>query len=168
VIARLALLAALAAPGVSRLPAAGGGEVTVSAEKVRYSFPRHRIDYTGNPVRLTRGDATLTCKKLGAQMDDADRVVGATCEGDVHFERAGKLVTCEKATYDDPAQKLTCEGNPVLHSGGLTAEGKLLVYDLAQDEVTMDAVRGNLPSADADAQLQKLQSQRKGKAGGGK
>jgi len=168
VIARLAMLAALLAPSVSRLPTAGGGAVSISAEKVRYSIPQRRIDYTGNPVRLTRGDATLTCLRLAAQMDETDRIVRATCEGEVRFERGGRLVTCEKATYDDPASKLTCEGSPVLHSGGMTAAGTLLVYDLSQDEVTMMGVEGSLPSDEADAQIKELQSKRKGKPGGGK
>jgi lipopolysaccharide export system protein LptA len=168
VIARLALLAALLAPSVTRLSGAGGGEVVVTAEKVVYAFPKHRIDYTGRPVRLTRGDATLTCQRLGAQMDEADKIVSATCEGDVRFERGGKVVTCEKATYDEPAARLTCEGNPVLHSGGLVASGRLLVYDLGRDEVTMEEVHGSLPSADADAQLKAYQERHKGRPGGAK
>ncbi len=160
-IARLAMLAVLAAPSLTRLPATGGGTVTITAETVRYQFPKHRIQYTGNPVRLTRGDAVLTCKRLGAQLDDADQVQTATCEGDVRFERADKVVTCEKATYDEAASRLTCEGKPVIHSGGLSATGSLLVYDLDKDEVTMQGVEGNVPAAQADHYQQQFQQRRK-------
>ena len=161
-IAKLVLLAALAASSLTRLPAAGGGgPITVSAEKVRYQFPKHRIEYTGNPVRLTRGDSVLTCKQLIAQLDETDQVKTATCEGDVRFDRGEKTITCEKATYDEAAARLTCEGNPVIKSGGITARGDLLVYDLNADEVTMDKVTGDVPADDADHTLQRFQERRK-------
>ena len=168
-IAQLALLVALAAPSLTRLPATGGGTVTVSAATVRYVFPKHRIEYTGNPVRLTRGDAVLTCKRLVAQLDEADQVQQATCEGDVRFERADKVVTCAKATYEEAASRLTCapspagEGKPVIYSGGLTATGTLLVYDLGKDEVTMDGVEGTVPATQADEKVQAFQQRRKAK-----
>ena len=166
-IGRLAILAVLAAPSLTQLPAAGGGTVTVSADRVKYNFPRHQVDYTGNPVRLTRGDAVLTCRRLRAQLDDAEKVKEATCEGEVRFERGDKVVTCEKATYEEAVSRLTCEGKPVLKSGSLTAVGSLLVYDLERDEVTMDDVRGDVPADQADARLEGMQSHRKGKRGEG-
>lgn len=162
-IAQLAILAALAVPSLTRLPATGGGTVTVSAEKVRYVFPKHRIEYTGNPVRLTRGDAVLTCKRLGAQLDEQDQVQVATCEGDVRFVRGERVVTCEKATYDEAASRLTCEGKPVIRSGALSATGSRLVYDLDRDEVTMDDVQGTVPGDQADQRLQAYQQRRKPK-----
>ncbi len=162
-IAQLALLAALAAPSLTRLPATGGGTVTIQATTVRYQFTKHRIEYTGNPVRLTRGDEVLTCKRLGAQLDDQDQVQVATCEGDVRFVRADKVVTCEKATYDETASRLTCEGKPVIHSSGLSATGSRLVYDLERDEVTMDDVQGTVPGDQADQKLQAFQQRRKAK-----
>lgn len=161
-----AALGASAAPGLSRLPAAGGGEVTVSAERVKYALKQHRIDYTGNPVRLTRGADVLTCKRLSAQLDEAEQVKEAICEGDVRFVRADKVVTCEKAVYDEAASRLTCEGKPELRSGPLSATGTKLVYDLARDEVTMDNVQGNVPSGEADARLKELQARRRPKARG--
>lgn len=167
-IAGLLIAAALgaAAPGLTRLPVAGGGTVTVSAERVTYRLKQHRIDYTGNPVRLTRGADVLTCKRLSAQLDEAEQVKEATCEGDVRFVRADKLVTCEKAIYDEAGSRLTCEGKPELRSGPLSATGTLLVYDLARDEVTMDNVQGNVPSSDADARLKEFQARRRPKPRG--
>ncbi len=163
-IARLAILAVLAAPSLTRLPATGGGTVTISADKVHYLISKHRVEYTGNPVRLTRGGDVLTCKQLAAQLDDEDRQVQvAVCQGDVRFVRGEKIVTCEKATYDEAASRLTCEGKPVIHNGGITATGTLLVYDLAKDEVTMDGVDGTVPAAQAQQYQQQLQERRKGR-----
>ncbi len=167
-IATLVTLAVLAASDVSRLPIAGGGSVTVSAERVRYNFAKRRIEYTGNPVRLTRSDGTLTCKQLVAQLDDADQVKEATCVGDVRFERADRVVTCDKATYEEAASRLTCEGKPVLKSGAFSATGKRLVYDLARDEVTMDEVHGDVPGHEADQRLQAFKQRNKKKPEGGK
>lgn len=162
-IAPLVILAVLAAPSVTKLPASGDGTVTISAERVNYNLRKHRIDYTGNPVRLTRGDEILTCKRLGAQLDDAEQVQVATCEGDVRFVRADKVVTCAKATYDETASRLTCEGSPTLKSGAMSASGSRLVYDLASDEVTMDDVHGDVPANQADQRLQSFQARRKAK-----
>ena len=160
-IASIAIAVTLsAAPGLSRLPVKGGGAVAISAVQVRYSFRTHRVEYSGDPVRLTRDDATLTCKKLGVQLNEADEVLSAVCEGDVRFERADRVVTCEKATYDEVASKLICDGNPELHSGGLSAKGTHLVYDLVADEVTMDKVEGSVPGEQADHRLKDLESRR--------
>jgi lipopolysaccharide export system protein LptA len=140
---------------LTRLPAAGGGEIVLSGENVsgRHIFREHRTEFTGTPVKLVRGDATLTCKRLTAQQNEADVFQWATCQGDVHFVRGDRSITCEKATYDDPAARLTCEGNPELRSGKTVLTGKRLVYDLTRDEATLEGITGTTPSADADAQL---------------
>lgn len=161
-IGQLVILAALAAPSLTRLPVTGGGTMTVSADKVRYILPKHRIEYTGNPVKLTRGDSTLLCKRLTAQLDDADQQIRvAICEGDVRFDRGNRTVTCEKATYDETAARLTCEGKPVIKNGGITASGRVLVYDLNRDEVTMEGVEGSVPAAQAQQLEQQLQQRHK-------
>jgi hypothetical protein len=112
-------------------------------------------------VRLVRGDATLTCKRLGVQLNEAEQVSKATCEDAVRFERGEKVVTCQKATYEEALSRLTCEGDPEVRSGGLTAKGSLLVYDLAADEVTMTDVQGKVPSDDADAKVKEYQARKK-------
>jgi lipopolysaccharide transport protein LptA len=166
VTAGLALaLAALAAPTVANLPLAGGGQVTVSAKQFKYVFPKQQLEYTGDPVRFTRGDSHLSCNRLVAQLEKNGEVREATCEGNVRFDRADKLVTCEKATYQAAAQRLTCQGKPTIKSGAMTATGKSLVYDLEKDEVTMDEPAGGMPSADADALVQKFQSRREKRGG---
>lgn len=163
----LAALALLAAPSVASLPLAGGGEVTVSARQFKFNFPKQRLEYTGDPVRFTRGDARLSCKQLVAQLEKGGAVSEATCQGDVRFERGDKVVTCERALYQATAARLTCEGTgagkPAIRSGAISATGTKLVYDLATDEVTMENPEGDVPAAVADAQVEKLQKQRKQK-----
>lgn len=166
-IAQLALLAVLAAPSLTRLQAAGGGLITIQASRFSYSLPNHRVEYTGDPVRLVRGDATLTCRKLTVLFNQAEQVSKATCEEQVRFERGDKVITCQKATYEDAASRLTCEGSPEVKAGGMTATGALLVYDLGQDQVTMTEVEAQVPSDQADAKVREFQSKRKSKPGEG-
>jgi len=167
VIGRLLLLAALAATSTTRLAGVGGGAITVQADHFRYLLKEHRVEYTGNPVKLVRADSTLTCRKLTVQFNEAEQVSKATCETDVRFVKADKVVTCQKATYEDAAARLTCEGSPQVKSGAMTATGSVLVYDLANDEVRMEDVVGSVPSDDADAQLKKVQSRKKPAPAGG-
>ncbi len=163
-IAALALAAALAAPpALARLPAAGGGSVTISAKQFRYNIQKRLVEYTGDPVRFTRGDAVLTCKRLGALLDEGGEVRRSTCEGDVRFERGDKVVTCEKALYDAAAARLTCEGRPAFQIGPVRGTGKLLVYDLDADEVVVDAPEGTIAGDEADRLTQEAQERQKAK-----
>ncbi len=163
-IAALALAAALAAPpSLARLPAAGGGSVTVSAKQFRYNIQKRLVEYTGDPVRFTRGDAVLTCKRLGASLDEGGEVTRSTCEGDVRFERGDKIVTCGKALYDAAAARLTCEGAPAFKIGPVTGKGKLLVYDLDKDEVVVDGPTGTIEGDEADRLTKELQERQKAK-----
>lgn len=163
-IAALALAASLAAsPSLARLPAAGGGTVTVSAKQFRYNIPKRLLEYTGDPVRFTRGDAVLTCKRLGALLDEGGEVTRGTCEGDVRFERGDKVVTCQKALYEAAAARLTCEGKPAFRIGPVSGNGKLLVYDLDKDEVTVEEPEGSIPGDEADKLTQQVQERQKPK-----
>ncbi len=83
-------------------------------------------------------------------------------------QRADKVVTCEKAIYQAAAQRLTCEGKPTIQSGAMNATGTLLVYDLENDEVTMENPEGGAPAAVVDPQIEKYKAQRKQKHGGQK
>ncbi len=165
-IAPLLLAAALAAPpSLARLEASGGGTVSVSAKQFRYNVQKRLLEYTGDPVRFTRGDAVLTCKRLGAQLDDAGQVTRGTCEGDVRFERGDKVVTCARALYEAAAARLTCEGKPAFRIGPVTGTGEKLVYDLDKDEVTVDAPAGEVPSDEADRLTKQAEDRRKAKGG---
>jgi lipopolysaccharide export system protein LptA len=171
IVAALAL-ALLAAPSTASFPAAGGGQVTVEADQFKYSFAKQRLEYKGDPVRFTRGESVLTCKHLVAQLDKAGEVDEATCEGDVRFVKADKVVTCDRAVYQAGAQRLTCTGTgagrPKIQSGALSATGDLLVYDLANDEVTMEKPEGSAPAPLVDAKIQEREAKKKQKQGGPK
>jgi hypothetical protein len=164
VIAPILLAAALAAPpSLAKLPAAGGGTVSIQAQRFVYSIPKKLIEYTGDPVRFTRGDSVLTCKRLDAQLDERGDVTRATCETDVRFERGDKILTCQKATYEAGTSKLTCEGSPAFQIGAVTGVGKLVVYDLAEDKVSVDEPAGKMPSAEADQAIEQAQQHKKAK-----
>lgn len=152
------LLATLlaASSALTRLQGADGGDILLSGVTSLHGIIRaHRTEFLGSPVKMERGDATLTCKKLVAQQDDKDVFQSATCEGDVRFVRGDRVVTCEKATYDDPAARLTCEGNPQIQVGKSVFRGTLLVYDVGLDEFHGTDVTGAVDAAAVDGAAKK-------------
>jgi lipopolysaccharide export system protein LptA len=117
--------------------------VTVDAEEVQYLYKERKVVFTGKPlVRLTREDAVLTCRKLVADNDDQGRIRQAVCSGDVKLTRGTRVVTCETATFEEKAARVTCAGNPVLRDGESVMHGDQLVYDLADDKATLSGAKG--------------------------
>jgi lipopolysaccharide export system protein LptA len=135
-------------------PAAGvgpGGPAVIDAEHFQWAFQKHEIVFTGNPVKLRRDDATLTCRRLVARNDEAGQVEHAVCTGDVRFTRGQRLVTCEKATYEAAAARIICEGSPVLRDGANEARGTRLVYELRSDEAHLEHATVTLPGEQVEA-----------------
>ena len=163
----LALALVLAAPRTTAVLPAEGGPVRVDAVQLRYVYPKRQVIFTGDPlVRLTRGDAVLTCRRLVADSNEAGRVERATCSGDVKLVRGTRTVTCETATFRSAQSQVVCEGHPVLQDGGTVARGDTLVYDLTSDEVTLTPATITMPGDEVDARQKQLGARRK--AGGGK
>jgi lipopolysaccharide export system protein LptA len=107
----------------------------------------------GKPfVTLLHDDATLTCRKLTGENDQAGQLKVATCEGDVKLLRGERTVTCDRATYDRPAARVVCTGNPVLRDpGGTEARGTSLTWDLGADEVRLEgAAQVTVPGGQLD------------------
>jgi lipopolysaccharide export system protein LptA len=162
----LVLIAASLAGPVAAVPQRGGPAV-VTGDEVKYNYPKRQVTLTGAPVRLTRDDAVLTCRRLVADQDDAGRIVRATCAGDVRLVRGPRVVSCETAVYEDAAARVTCEGSPVvLRDGATEARGDKLTYDLASDEVTLGKANASAPGAELEAKRKQLDARRK--AGGAK
>jgi lipopolysaccharide export system protein LptA len=164
----LAAIAALAAPPAPASVTLGqpSSPVRVDAAQVHYAFQRREVIFTGKPVTLTRDDAVLTCLKLVAKNDEAGQISTATCQGDVKFVRGERTVTCDTATFENAAARVTCEGNTVLRDRGTEARGIKLVYDLREDDVQLDGgnqgpVRITIPGVEADQRQHELDSQRK-------
>jgi lipopolysaccharide export system protein LptA len=156
-----AVLLALATLAV---PPAGAGRapVRVDADEVQYAFQRHEVTFSGKkPVTLTRDDATLTCRRIVAQTDDAGQIATAACTGDVRFARGARVVTCDRATFDNAAERIVCEGNPVLKDGGSEARGTRLVYDLRADEAKLEGATITLPGAEVESRQRALEQRRK-------
>lgn len=119
--------------------------VTVDAEEVQYLYKEGKVVFTGKPlVRLTREDATLTCRKLVAENDAAGKIRRATCTGDVTLTRGPRTVTCETAVYEEATARVTCTGNPVLRDGESVLRGEVLAYDLADDRATLSSAKGTI------------------------
>jgi lipopolysaccharide export system protein LptA len=147
------------APGTSAVASAGPGRailsnapVTVDAQEVRFNWKTHQVTVIGKPmVTLVHDDATLTCRRLTGDNDAAGKLVRAVCEGDVKLVRSGRVVTCERATYDRVASRVVCTGQPVLRDpGGVEARGNILTYDLAADEVLLETANVVIPPGQVD------------------
>ena len=139
----LATVAALAAPEPAAAPKqAEPPAVTFRAHSAEYLPRERRAVMTGNPlVTMSRGDATLVCRRLVAERDEKGRTRKATCEGDVKLTQGGRVVTCAVAVYEDPPARVTCSGNPTLRDGESVVRGEELVYELDADRYTL---RGQL------------------------
>jgi lipopolysaccharide export system protein LptA len=154
-------------PVVRASPAAEAAKpapVRVDADEVHYAFQRHEVTFVGSPakpVTMTRDDARLTCARLVAHTDDAGQIVSAVCQGDVRLTRGPRLVTCDKATFDAPAERVVCDGNPVLKDAGSEAHGTRLVYELKTDEAKLEGAAITLPGAEVE-QRRKALEERKG------
>ncbi len=156
----LAALAALAAPKAEA--AKSRAPVRVDAEEVQYAFQKREVTFSGKrPVTLTRDDATLTCRRIVAHTDDAGQIVSASCTGDVRFARGVRVVTCEHATFDNAAEQVVCEGNPVLRDAGSEARGTRLVYDLRSDEAKLEGAIVTLPGEEIEQRRRLLEERRR-------
>jgi lipopolysaccharide export system protein LptA len=160
VLLALALAASpLKAPDLGRR----GVAVRVDADEVQYAFQKHQVTFSGKrPVVLTRGDATLTCRKIVALTDEAGQIVTATCVGEVRLARGNRLVTCDQATFHEAEEQVICEGNPVLKDGGTEAKGTRLVYDLRADEVKLEGAIINVPGVEIEERRRGSEDKRKG------
>ena len=133
----------VAAPAAK--PAAPAPPTHVQAASADYDYKRRRTVMTGAPlVTLTRDDATLVCRKLVADSDDAGQIRRATCDGDVKLTRGEREVTCAHATYEAATGKVVCVGGPVLKDGPSVLRCDELVYDLDADRVSLKSPKGTL------------------------
>jgi lipopolysaccharide export system protein LptA len=114
--------------------------VRMDAEEVRFSWKTRQVTVVGKPwVTVLHDDATLTCRRLTGENDQAGQLRVATCEGDVKLLRGERTVTCDRAVYDRVAATVVCTGNPVLRDpGGTVAKATALTWDLGADEVRLE------------------------------
>ncbi len=157
----LAALAALAAP--KEQPVAGA-PVRVDADEVHYAFQKREMTFTGKeakPVTMTRADARLTCRKLVARTDDAGQIVSAACTGDVRLTRGDRVVTCDRATFEAAADRVVCEGNPVLKDAASEVRAARLVYELRTDEAKAEGAQITLPGGEVESRRKALEERRR-------
>ncbi len=163
----MAIAIALSALAGAATPAAEPARATpvrVDAENVVYTFQKREVTFTGKegkPVTMTRDDTRLACQRLVARTDEAGQIVAAVCSGDVRLTRGTKVVTCDRATFDGPANRVVCEGNPVLREGASEAHGVRLVYELDSDQAKLEGAVITLPGEDIDQRQRALEAKRK-------
>jgi lipopolysaccharide export system protein LptA len=146
------------APAItSGRPIQSSAPVTVDAQEVRFNWKTHLVTVVGKPlVTLVHDDATLTCRRLTGENDAAGKLSRAVCEGDVKLVRSGRVVTCERATYDRVGARVVCTGQPILREpGGVEARGTSLTYDLAADEVSLETASVTIPPNQVDLATQR-------------
>lgn len=159
--AALAAFVAMASPGALVGPAA---PVRVDADEVHYAFQKREMTFTGKdakPVTMTRADARLTCRKLVARTDEAGQIISAACTGDVRLTRGGRVVTCDRATFDAVAERVICEGNPVLKDAASEVRATRLVYELRTDEAKAEGAQITLPGGEVESRRKALEARRK-------
>jgi lipopolysaccharide export system protein LptA len=136
--------------------------IRVDADEVQYAFQKREVTFSGKrPVILTRDDATLTCRRIVAHTDEAGQIVSASCTGDVRFARGARVVTCDHATFEEAAERVVCEGNPVLRDAGTEAHGTRLVYDLRADEAKLEGAQITLPGEQVEQHRRAVEEKRK-------
>ena len=161
ILATLLALASLAGPTSTPAAGARSPKVFVDAAEAQYAFQKREVVFTGAPVTLRREDATLTCKRLVAKNDERGQVAHAVCTGDVRFVRGERIVTCERATFENAAGTVVCDGSPVLHDGPSEARGTRLVYDLKGDEVRLEGAKITMPGETVEQRQKELERRRK-------
>lgn len=157
----LAAFVAMASPGALAAPAA---PVRVDADEVHYAFQKREMTFTGKdakPVTMTRADARLTCRKLVARTDEAGQIVSAACTGDVRLTRGARVVTCDRATFEAAAERVICEGNPVLKDAASEVRATRLVYELRTDEAKAEGAQITLPGGEVESRRKALEARRK-------
>lgn len=142
-----ALLAAATALSLSGAPGqaeANRPPIHVDAERVQVLYKQHRVIFLGKPVRLTREDAVLTCRKLVADNDAQGHIRRAVCTGEVRLTRGERVATCETAVFEARASTVVCTGSPELRDGKSVMHGEELIYDLAEDKVVLSRAKGTV------------------------
>jgi hypothetical protein len=117
----------------------------VEAAHIEYVYKDRKTIMTGSPlVTFVREDSVLVCRKMTAFNDAAGDIQHAVCEGDVKLTRGEKIVTCNRATFDAPTNKIVCRGDPVLHDGASILYCQEVIYDLEQDKVFVKQGKGTI------------------------
>jgi lipopolysaccharide transport protein LptA len=138
-LATVVALAASAPAPAPRVP------VQVEAAQAQYHNKERKVVFVGAPlVRLVREDAVLLCRRLEAEYDEADQIRRAVCTGDVKLTRGDRIVTCEKATFDNATSKVICVGNPILREGRSVMYGTVLTYDINEDRTVLTQAHGTV------------------------
>ena len=140
------LMVLLLATGAATGAAAGlpsPRPLDIDAERLVLEGKENRAVFEGS-VTVRRDDWTLTCEKLTVRYDPAGRVTHLLAEGAVRVVQGARVVTAERAEFDNVEEVLTLTGDPIITEGKNVVRGKVVVYDLARDTVRVEKVEARI------------------------
>lgn len=103
--------------------------------------------FTGHVV-VDRDDYHLTCEKLTVSYDRTHRVERLVAEGAVRVVQGGRIVTSQRAEFDNHKEILVLTGDPVMVEGENRVRGEVITFDLTTDEVRVTRVRASVKMKD--------------------
>jgi len=153
----VAALAALSARAQTAPPMAASeaarAPLDVDADRVTLDARGGEARFEGS-VTARQGTTRLTCPRLVARMDDAQRLTHLSAEGGVRLETDSAVATARVATWSAAQALLVLEGDVTLTRGADTLSGARLEYHAPSGRVTLERARGRfsaprltLPSA---------------------
>ncbi len=136
----LLLAAAGSAGGASPRP------LDIDAERLVIQGKTNRAVFEG-AVTVRRDDWTLTCDRLSVTYDPSGRVKRLVATGSVRVVQGSRIVTADRAEFDNVREVLTLTGHPVITQEGNVVRGEVVVYDLARDEVRVEKVEATIEAS---------------------
>jgi len=136
----------LTAAGAQTMPPpaaseAGRAPLDVEADRVTLDAKGGEARFEGN-VTARQGATRLTCPRLVARMDDAQRLTHLSAEGGVRLEADAAIATARAATWSAAQALLVLEGDVTLTRGADTLSGARLEYHPPTGRVTLERARG--------------------------
>ncbi len=121
---------------------AGRAPLDVEADRVTLDAKGGEARFEGN-VRARQGTTRLTCPRLVARMDDAQRLTHLSAEGGVRLEADAAVATARAATWSAKQALLVLEGDVTLTRGADTLSGARLEYHPPSGRLTLERARGS-------------------------
>lgn len=115
--------------------------IDVQADRVTLDVRRHQATFEGD-VRLRRGSAEITCRKLSAQTGEHGELRHARAEGDVRVRVGGVTATAPVAELDLVRGIVALSGGVTIERADARLAGDRVDLRLDGAEVVMHRVRG--------------------------
>lgn len=122
--------------------------ITIDADEVVLHRRTNQAIFTGNVV-VVRGDMRLTSRSLTVTYAENQRVSHILAEDDVRVTEEDRVITANKAEFDNVEEVLTLTGDAVLTEGDNVIRGERVVFTLGAEEIRVERVRARVRVEDA-------------------